>query len=137
MKPPGKESWRFILFMAHIRLASTYQTALQISMPTPDVADKTKAKIGIIGAFRIRPRKTAASGAAKIIPRAGRQSCRALEITPRSKSPRHGDSRNHEIRSGTNIAAMRGRKDMFASPWVAKPMKVTIRMARMSPRMRM
>jgi hypothetical protein len=105
-------------------------------MPKAEVVARTTAKIGITGALRRIPRKTAANGPTKSMASAGRQSCLGLDVIFPWKSPRKGESRNHAITNGKNAAAMRGRKDKPASPWVAKPMMVTIRMARISPRMR-
>src|SRR5687768_12505604 len=83
---------------------------------------KDSRKMGRTGIWRMNPRKTAASGAAKIIARAGRQSCWRLEIVSCWNSPNQGARRNQEMTSGTNAAPMRGRKDMFISPCMAKPM---------------
>ena len=53
---------------------------LQMSIPNAAVPARIAAKIGIIGALRINPRRTAASGTAKSIASAGRQSWVRLEV---------------------------------------------------------
>jgi len=90
----------------------------------------------MIGALRINSRRTAASGAAKSIANAGRQSCLGLDMISVWKSPSHGESRNHAMVRGKNNSLMRVIKDVFSSPCVAKPMRIMRRVTKISPRMR-
>ena len=89
------------------------------------------------GALRINPRMRTAKGPAKIMAKAGRQSKRGFDVISESNNPNHGAMANHEMISGKNTAATRGKKDVLASPCDVKPMMVTMARARMSPRMRM
>ena len=107
-----------------------------MTIPNAKVAPRTTAKMGMIGAFRMSPRRTAARGATKIAVKAGRQSWRALWMISSWNKPNHGASRNHPATSGKNTAAIRGRKDKPASPCVEKPMIVTRPIARISPQIR-
>ena len=103
------------------------------NIPNADVDARTTAKTGMTGAFRMSPRRTAPKGAASSIASTGRHSCFGLDVMSCWKSPSQGERRNHAIISGINAASMRGRKDRPASPWVVKPMTVTMAIARTSP----
>ena len=91
--------------------------------------------MGIIGALRMNPRKTAASGAAKNPVNAGRHNCFGLDVVSCWKRPSAGARRNHEMQSGKKNAAIRGKNEISASSCVAKPMIVRRAMTRISPRM--
>ncbi len=51
-----------------------------MNMPSAEVPARTAAKIGMMGALRINPRRTAASGAAKKAANAARHRCFGLEV---------------------------------------------------------
>lgn len=128
----------------------TKYTALQIIIPNADVALSTTAKMGMIGALRISPRRTTVSGPAKSMASptlAPSVASRHLPQIPSGfgggragaglKSPNLGAIRNHETQSGMNVVNMRGKKEIPVSPWVAKPISVTMNKVNVSPRIRM
>src|ERR1700690_3263207 len=98
-----------------LRLKRKYNV-LQIIIPNADVPLSTTAKIGMIGVLRISPRRTTASGPAKSIVSAGRQSPLELEIISMLNNPNHGASRNHPTSSGMKVVNMRGKKEIEVSP---------------------
>ena len=70
-----------------------------MTIPNAKVAPRTTAKMGMIGAFSMSPRRTAARGATKIAVKAGRQSWRAVRMISSWNKPNHGASRNHPATS--------------------------------------
>ena len=93
-------------------------------IPNAEVALSTTAKIGMIGALRISPRKTTASGPAKSMASPTRPTVTLPKFFEfgegwggaESKSPNHGAIRNHATMSGMNVINMRGKKEIEVSP---------------------